>query len=175
MVSTSDLQSRRIDVENSFDAIQDYYDEQGWTDGLPVVPATEELVRRMLAGSTGAPNDSLGIIQPRNGRVTLEKIAINAVMAGCRPEYFPVVVAAVKAMLQDEFNVAGVSSTTGGATPAVIDRKSTRLNSSHVVTSYAVFCLKKKNTPLVSFLLQSYSPPLVFTLSSRNLPIHSYH
>jgi len=120
LVSTSNLQSRRIDVEDSFDAIQDYYDEQGWTDGLPVVPATEELVCRMLAGSTGAPNDSLGIIQPRNARVTLEKIAINAVMAGCRPEHFPVVVAAVKAMLQEEFNVAGVSSTTGGATPAVI-------------------------------------------------------
>ena len=120
MVSTSNLQSRRIDVKDSFDAIQDYYDEQGWTDGLPVVPATEELVCRMLAGSTGAPNDSLGIIQPRNARVTLEKIAINAVMAGCRPEHFPVVVAAVRAMLQEEFNVAGVSSTTGGATPAVI-------------------------------------------------------
>ena len=119
-MSTSNLQSRQVDVEDSFDAIQDYYDEQGWTDGLPVVPATEELVRRMLAGCEGAPNDSLGIIQPRNARATLEKIAINAVMAGCRPEYFPVVVAAVKAMLQDEFNVAGVSSTTGGATPAVI-------------------------------------------------------
>lgn len=120
MVSRSSLQSRRVDVEDSFDSIQNYYDEQGWTDGLPVVPATEELVRGMLAGSSGAPDDSLGIIQPRNARVTLEKLAINAVMAGCRPEYFPVVVAAVKAMLQEEFNVAGVSSTTGGATPAVI-------------------------------------------------------
>jgi hypothetical protein len=120
MVSPYTLQSRRIDVENSFDLIQDYYDEQGWTDGLPVVPATEELVSRMLAGASGAPDDSLGIIQPRNARVTLEKLAINAVMAGCRPEYFPVVVAAVKAMLQEDFNVAGISSTTGGATPAVI-------------------------------------------------------
>jgi hypothetical protein len=120
MVSPYTLQSRRIDVENSFDLIQDVYDEQGWTDGLPVVPATEELVSRMLAGASGAPDDSLGIIQPRNARVTLEKLAINAVMAGCRPEYFPVVVAAVKAMLQEDFNVAGISSTTGGATPAVI-------------------------------------------------------
>ena len=74
MVNPSSLQSRRIDVEDSFDVIQDYYDEQGWTDGLPVVPATEELVRRMLAGYSGAPNDSLGIIQPRNARVTLERL-----------------------------------------------------------------------------------------------------
>jgi len=120
MVSQSGLQSRRIDVEDSFDVVQDYYDEQGWTDGLPVVPATADLVSRMLAGYSGAPSDSLGIIQPRNAKVTLEKLAINAVMAGCRPEHFPVVVAAVKAMLQEDFNVAGISSTTGGATPAVM-------------------------------------------------------
>ena len=120
MVSQTGLESRRIDVEDSFDVIQDYYDEQGWTDGLPVVPATADLVSRMLAGYSGAPSDSLGIIQPRNAKVTLEKLAINSVMAGCRPEHFPVVVAAVKAMLQEDFNVAGISSTTGGAAPAVI-------------------------------------------------------
>ncbi len=80
------LQSRRVAVSDAFDAIRDYYEEQGWTDGLPVVPATEELVRKMLAGYGGDPQTDLGVIQPRNATVTLEKIAINAVMAGCRPE-----------------------------------------------------------------------------------------
>ena len=114
------LQSRRIQVRDSFEAIQDYCWEQGWTDGLPVVPATEDLVRRMLQGYGEDPSTSLGLIHPRNAQVTLEKVAINSVMAGCQPEYFPVVVAAVKAILKDEFNVAGVSSTTGGAAPAII-------------------------------------------------------
>ena len=114
------LQARRFDVPDSHDAVQDFYWEQGWTDGLPVVPATENMVRRMLFSYGEDPSLSLGVIQPRNARVTLEKIAINAVMAGCKPEYFPVVVAAVKAVLQEEFNVAGVSSTTGGGAPVII-------------------------------------------------------
>jgi hypothetical protein len=109
-----------VEVSDSFDAIQDYYEQQGWTDGLPVVPATEELVRKMLAGYGGDPATSLGVIQPRNAQVTLEKVAINAVMAGCKPEYFPVVVAATKALLDPAFNIAGVQATTGGAAPVTI-------------------------------------------------------
>ena len=120
MVSSQSLRARRIDLRNSFDVIQDYYEEQGWTDGMPVVPATESLVRRMLERCAEPPDHSFGVMHPRNARVTLEKVAINAVMAGCRPEYFPVVLAAVQAALQDEFNVAGVSSTTGGAAPVII-------------------------------------------------------
>lgn len=114
------LRSRRIDVADSFDAIQDYYEEQGWTDGLPVVPATEESVRRMLGAFGEDPAQSLGVIQPRNAQVTLEKVAINAVMAGCRPEHFLVVVAAVRAIMKPEFNVAGCQATTGGAAPVII-------------------------------------------------------
>jgi hypothetical protein len=74
----------------------------------------------MLTAYGEDPAQSLGVIQPRNARVTLEKVAVNAVMAGCQPEYFPVVVAAVNAVLKEEFNVAGVSATTGGAAPVVI-------------------------------------------------------
>ena len=114
------IQSRRVEVAASFDAIQDYYEEQGWTDGLPVVPATEDLVRKMLLAYGEDPAASLGVVQPRNAQVTLEKVAINAVMAGCRPEHFPVVVAAVKAALQLDFNIASVQATTGGAAPAII-------------------------------------------------------
>jgi hypothetical protein len=114
------LSSRRIDVPDSYDAIQDYYEDQGWTDGMPVVPATEDAVRRMLGAWGEDPAQSLGVAQPSNQEVTLEKVAINAVMAGCRPEYFPVVVACVKAALQASFNLAGCQATTGGAAPVII-------------------------------------------------------
>ena len=114
------INSRRVEVSADFDAVQDYYQEQGWTDGLPVVPATEDLVRRMLLSYGQDPSTGLGVVQPRNAEVTLEKVAINAVMAGCKPEHFPVVVAAVKAALHPDFNIASVQATTGGAAPAVI-------------------------------------------------------
>ena len=119
-VAASPLRSRRIEVPDSFAAIQDYYEERGWTDGLPVVPATEELVLEMLGTFGEDPAHALGVIQPRNAPVTLEKIAVNAVMAGCRPEHFPVLVAAVRAIVQPEFNVAGCQATTGGAAPVII-------------------------------------------------------
>ena len=120
IVTASPLRSRRIEVPDSFASIQDYYEERGWTDGLPVVPATEDLVLEMLGPFGTDPSHALGVIQPRNAPVTLEKIAVNAVMAGCRPEHFPVVVAAVRAILQPEFNVAGCQATTGGAAPVII-------------------------------------------------------
>ena len=119
-MSSVSLNARRVDVSDSFQAIQDYCWEQGWTDGLPVVPPTEPLVREMLAGYGGNPAISLGIMQPRNAQATLEKLAINAVMAGCRSEYFPVVVAAVKAALDEDFNLGGNAATTGGAAQVVI-------------------------------------------------------
>lgn len=119
-MSPVSLQSRRVQVPDSFQAIQDYCWEQGWTDGLPVVPPTESLVSQMLAGYGGDPAHSLGVLEPRMGRATLEKLAINAVMAGCRPEHFPVVVAAVKAALHREFNLAGNAATTGGAAQVLI-------------------------------------------------------
>ena len=98
--NTPALSSSRIDVPDTYDAIQDYYEEQGWTDGMPVVPATEDAVRRMLGPWGEDPSLSLGVAQPSNAEVTIEKVAVNAVMAGCRPEYFPVVVACVRAALQ---------------------------------------------------------------------------
>ena len=111
----SQLQSRRARVPADYVAMQDHLWRQGWTDGLPVVPPTEMAVRDMLAAVAGPPSRSLGVMQPRNARATLEKLAVNAVMAGCRPEHFPVVVAAVRAALSDGFNLAGTAATTGGA------------------------------------------------------------
>lgn len=119
-MSSVSLNARRVKVPDSFQAIQDYCWEQGWTDGLPVVPATEPQVREMLDYYGGDPSFSLGTLQPRNSQATLEKLAINAVMAGCQPEYFPVVVAAVKAALDKDFNLGGNAATTGGAAQVVI-------------------------------------------------------
>lgn len=120
MTDSNMLNSRRIEIPDAFEDIQEYYEEQGWTDGLPVIPATDELVTKMLGPFGENPSHSLGIIQPRNANATLEKIAINAVMAGCRPEYFPVLVAAVRAIMKPDFNLAGCQATTGGAAPVVI-------------------------------------------------------
>ena len=85
-LTTTHLQSRRERVPADFAAMQDYFWEQGWTDGLPVVPPTEDAVRVMLAAIDADPQRSLGVMQPSNSRATLEKLAINAVMAGCKAE-----------------------------------------------------------------------------------------
>ena len=131
MTTTPQLQSRRERVPAGFAAMQDYFWERGWTDGLPVVPPTEDAVRAMLAAVDGEPSRSLGVMQPSNSRATLEKLAINAVMAGCQPEHFPVVVAAVKAALHDGFNLAGTAATTGGAMQVVIVNGPRRPASGH--------------------------------------------
>ena len=94
---------------------------RGVTDGLPVVPPTPERVGRMLAGAAGRDAaEVVGEIGPNYGRATVEKIAVNAVMAGCRPAYFPVVLAAVEALCDERFCAHGVQVTTSSATPLTI-------------------------------------------------------
>ncbi|MBI2320836.1 MAG: hypothetical protein HYU88_01740 [Chloroflexi bacterium] len=105
--------------EQLSDAIEVVY-EAGWTDGLPVVPPTRPLVQRFLAYVERHPDEPVGEIPPLGGRATIEKIAINAVMAGCKPEYFPVVIAAIDALLQPRFNLRAVQCSTHIATPLVI-------------------------------------------------------
>src|ERR1700741_2235806 len=73
--------------------------EQGWTDGLPVVPPTRSLVEAALKIVNRDPNTILGTVFPGDGEATIEKIAINSIMAGCRPEYLPVVIAAVEGLV----------------------------------------------------------------------------
>jgi hypothetical protein len=94
---------------------QELFFAQGWTDGLPVVPPTPELVTAMLAGAGTDPGVLLGTVKERGRDVTAEQTAIAAVMAGCRPEYFPVVLAGVAAMLDPAFNVHAAVTSTGGA------------------------------------------------------------
>jgi hypothetical protein len=111
--------SRQVALGDTEDPLEACFD-RGWTDGLPVVPPTPERVLRMLAGTSRAPDEILGSIPPDLAPCTVEKVAINAVMAGCKPEYMPVVLAAVEAALIDEFGMHGILCTTMFCGPVVI-------------------------------------------------------
>ncbi|HLZ62917.1 MAG TPA: hypothetical protein VKR06_38705 [Ktedonosporobacter sp.] len=113
------LTSRRFELSDPADAVEFFY-RQGWTDGLPVVPPTPERVSEFLAYAGKLPGDILGMIPARNRIITAEKVAINAVMAGCLPNYMPVIVTAIEAMCQEQFNLHGISATTGGTAPLLI-------------------------------------------------------
>jgi hypothetical protein len=110
----------RLTVDDDPDAVFERFAREGWTDGLPIVPPTEARVARMLRGANLDPSLSLGAMPPRWGDVTVAALAVNAVMAGCTPEYFPVVVTAVQAMLAKRFNLYGVQGTTNPASPVLI-------------------------------------------------------
>src|SRR3990172_11493377 len=94
--------------------------EKGVTDGLPVVPPTRERVEGMLAGTRRGPDELLGEMPPNYGRLSVEKAAINAVMAGCRPEYLPVVLAAAECACDSAFNLHGMSTSTHFAAPLIV-------------------------------------------------------
>jgi hypothetical protein len=96
----------------AWDEIDAHYQERGWTDGLPIVPPTERRVRELLKQTPRDPREVVGVLPPRQGEATVEKIAANAVMAGCRPEYFPVVLAAIEALADPRFNLDSVQATT---------------------------------------------------------------
>jgi hypothetical protein len=117
--ASSPLRSRRIALGELEDPIESAY-ARGWSDGLPVVPPTPERVLRMLQGTRRAPSEVVAVAPPDYAECTVEKVAINAVMAGCRPEYLPVVLAAVEAVCTDEFNIHGVLATTYFVGPVLI-------------------------------------------------------
>lgn len=105
-----------LDFEEANDALY----RAGMTDGLPVVPPAPERVARMLAGTRRDPAQVLGVMGPGYGQATIEKIAVNAVMAGCQPDYLPVLIAACEAMLDYEFNLYGINATTHPVTPMLV-------------------------------------------------------
>ena len=117
--SGSPLRARRLDVAQQDDEFEFMFDA-GFTDGLPVVPPTPERVLRMLQGTSRDPQSVVAVLPPNLVEVTVEKIAINAVLAGCRPEYLPVIIAAVEAVATDAFNIHGVMATTMGASPVLV-------------------------------------------------------
>jgi hypothetical protein len=94
--------------------------EQGWTDGLPIIPATPERVQRFVAASGRAADELIGLFPPRKGRATVEAIAVNAVMAGCRPEYMPVILAAVEGLLDPSYPLEFMQVTTNPMTPFLL-------------------------------------------------------
>jgi len=115
----SKLGARRVEVADLEDEFEAMFD-RGWTDGLPVVPPTEQRVMRMLEGTSRQPSEMVAIVPPDLVEVTIEKIAINAVMAGCKPEYLPWVIAGVEAVCNDTFNIHGVLATTMPVGPVII-------------------------------------------------------
>lgn len=96
------------------------FHERGWTDGLPIVPPAPARVQEMLNSVRRDPQDVIACIPPRQGRATVEKIAINAVMAGCLPSYLPVLIAAVQAMTEDKFGLQSIQSSTHSIAPLLI-------------------------------------------------------
>ncbi len=113
------LRARRIDLGDEEDDAEAMY-ARGWSDGLPLVPPTPERVVRMLTGTTRDPQEVVAVVPPDLVECTVEKVAINAVMAGCLPEYLPVVLAAVEAACTDEFNVHGLLATTWFSGPVLV-------------------------------------------------------
>ena len=107
-------------VSDRLEDIFERFESEDWTDGLPFVPPTRERVAEMLAYADVEPSVSLGLVPPRWSEATVLKVAVNAVMAGCRPEYFPVVLDGVRAMLERQFNLYGVQGTTNPASPILV-------------------------------------------------------
>ncbi|MEH6564804.1 MAG: thioredoxin family protein [Halopseudomonas sp.] len=113
------LSSREIDMGSAEDPLEACF-ERGWSDGLPVVPPTPVRVLRMLKGTERKPDEVVGLMPPDLVPCTVEKVAINAVLAGCKPEYMPVLLAALEASLSDEFGLHGLICTTMFGSPMII-------------------------------------------------------
>lgn len=107
--------ARLVEAPDDLDELNRFFDERGWTDGFPVVPPTPERVKRTLAAVDRDPGELVATIPPGFGAATVEHIAVNAVLAGCRPEYMPVLIAAVQAATAPEFNLQGIQATTNPA------------------------------------------------------------
>jgi hypothetical protein len=107
-------------LKGDYSAINRHYQGQGWTDGLPIVPPTQADVREFLRFTDREPREVVAVLPPRQGEATVERIAINAVMAGCRPEYLPVLIAVVESLADPAFNLDSIQATTHPVTPLII-------------------------------------------------------
>jgi hypothetical protein len=113
------LRSRRLQLAELEDPFEVAF-ERGWSDGLPVVPPTRDRVLAMLEGTRRQPQEVVAVVPPDLVECSVEKVAVNAVMAGCRPEYLPVVLAALEAACTDDFNMHGLLATTWAAGPVLV-------------------------------------------------------
>jgi len=117
----TETQMPAVENDASYDAINDYFYEHGWTDGLPIVPPTGARVAAMLAGMPGRdPEQLISVVPPKMGRATLRQVAVNAVMAGCKPDYLRVVVAALRAVSEPAYGLAHRQTTTHAGAPLMI-------------------------------------------------------
>jgi hypothetical protein len=105
--------------EDALQSIEDFFGK-AWSDGLPVVPPTEARIEAMLRGTRSDPDALLGDVPPLGGPLTVRDLAVHAVLAGCLPEYMPILVAIFRAVLQPRFNLLGVQATTHGSAPLAI-------------------------------------------------------
>jgi len=108
------IEPTRTIFSGTFDEIQDYFDERGWSDGLPVVPPTLSRVDRFLKHTSRNPREVLGVLLPERREATVWSVAVNGVMAGCRPEYMPVLIAIVEAIADPAFHIQDAGSTPAG-------------------------------------------------------------
>ncbi|MEO8203072.1 MAG: hypothetical protein ABI630_04360 [Betaproteobacteria bacterium] len=119
MTSQAGFASNVLETADAFEA-NELFQDNGWTDGLPVVPPTTEGVNRFLAAAGLKGEDTIGVEPVRRRRITAENVAIAALMAGCRPDYMPVVVAIIKALCKPEYGLHGSTASTGGSAPFIV-------------------------------------------------------
>jgi hypothetical protein len=117
--SDTTTQERAVVFEGSFEEVNDYFYTKQWTDGLPIVPPTEEKVEPFLKYTDRSPGESLGALHPSLRPATVQSIAINGVMAGCRPEYMPLLIAIIEAIADPRFHLEDAGSSAGWA-PMII-------------------------------------------------------
>ena len=118
--SSAPEKDERVMVADNPETIFQLFMARGWMDGLPFIPPKEDRVARMLAYADRDPKEVVALLPPRWGEATVEKIAVNAVMAGCLPQYFPVVMTAVYAMAEEAFNLYAVQATTHPCSPLIL-------------------------------------------------------
>jgi hypothetical protein len=113
------MPSHDIELAEGVDEYQ-YFLEKEWSDGLPVVAPTATRLAWMLKGAARDPDDIVGVIPPAGETATVRDVALHALMAGCKPEYLPVVLGALPIILREEFNMGGVQCTMHGVAPLMI-------------------------------------------------------
>jgi hypothetical protein len=119
-MSTLGPAAKIVEFAGRWEDIDEDYQARGWTDGLPIVPPTEARVRDFLEHTKREPREAVGVLPPRQGEATVERIAANAVMAGCKPEYLPVILAAIEALADPLFNLDSVQATTHPVAPLIV-------------------------------------------------------
>jgi hypothetical protein len=114
------IQVGGADYNDAAEQLNQLFLENLWADGLPIVPPTERAVKWMLSGTSRSPGEIIGQVAPKGGTATVEKIAINAVMAGARPEHLPVILAAMEGFTDTNYDLTHMQASTGSFTPVVI-------------------------------------------------------